>query len=468
LRVVLVDQGDLASATSSASSKLVHGGLRYLEHGEIRLVTEALREREVLLRAAPHIVHAMRFVLPQAAGQRPAWMIRIGLLAYDWLARRQTLPASGKVALEGFGLKSRYSVGFIYSDCRVDDARLVIANAKAAEVAGARIMPGTRFIGAERGRDHWRVRLSGEHSGDDITARVLVNAAGRWVDRVLALAAAQPPRTRVRLVQGSHIVVPRRYDGDHAFILQNEDRRVTFVYPYEGAFTLIGTTDVEIGDSPENAGVQPQEIEYLCRAANRYLEAQVQPADVIWSYSGVRALVDDGYAAAPNVTRDYLLDLDARPDRAPILSVFGGKITTYRKLAERALEKLAPSFPNLPPAWTESASLPGGNFVDGDVAVYIAQIRARYPAIPAGLLSALVGRHGTLTPAVLGETHTVDELGEHFGADLYAREVDYFRHHEWARHAEDVLWRRTKAGLHLSSAEQAQVRTYLEHAGERV
>ena len=262
--------------------------------------------------------------------------------------------------------------------------------------------------------------------------------------------------------------MPRRYDGDHAFILQNEDRRVTFVYPYEGAFTLIGTTDVEIGDSPENAGVQPQEIEYLCRAANRYLEAQVQPADVIWSYSGVRALVDDGSAAAPNVTRDYLLDLDARPDRAPILSVFGGKITTYRKLAERALEKLAPSFPNLPPAWTESASLPGGNFVDGDVAVYIAQIRARYPAIPAGLLSALVGRHGTLTPAVLGETHTVDELGEHFGADLYAREVDYFRHHEWARHAEDVLWRRTKAGLHLSSAEQAQVRTYLEHAGERV
>ena len=467
LRVVLVEQGDLARATSSASSKLVHGGLRYLEQGEFRLVAESLREREVLLRAAPHIVRPLRFVLPQAPGQRPAWVIRLGLFAYDWLARRQTLPGATRVSLAvppyRSGLKARYTRGFAYSDCWVDDARLTIANARAAHEAGARIMPRTRFDSAVRHKDHWRARLLGETGEMEIAVRALVNAAGCWVDGVLALTNTRPRRTRLRLVQGSHLVVPRLYEGEHAFILQNDDRRVIFAYPYEG-HTLIGTTDVEISGDPESCRIQPQETEYLCRAVNRYFEREVRAADVLWSFSGLRALVDDGAATASRVTRDYLLDLDMEPAGPPLLTVYGGKITTYRKLAERALEKLAPCFPELGPPWTATAPLPGGDLPHAGVEAYLRDLRTRYADLPGEMLSTLVRRHGTCTPAVLGSAHRVEDLGEHFGAQLYALEVDYFRRQEWARDADDVLWRRTKAGLHLSPQQQARVGAYLERA----
>ena len=464
LRVVLVEQGDLACATSSASSKLVHGGLRYLEQFELRLVAEALREREVLLRAAPHIVRPMRFVLPQEGGLRPSWVIRLGLFTYDRLARRQTLPASTKVSLTlppyRSGLKTHYTRGYAYSDCWVDDARLVIANARSAHDAGARIMPRTRFIGAERHNGNWRARLCGDAGETELVARALVNATGPWADRVLALTGKRPRPTRLKLVQGSHIIVPRLYDGEHAFILQNADQRVIFVYPYEGN-TLIGTTEVEIGNAPENCQVTREEMEYLCRAANRYFTRELAAADVLWSFCGVRALVDDGAATPSRVTRDYLLELEAGPTEAPLLSVFGGKITTYRKLAERVIEKLAPYFPGLRPPWTASAPLPGGDLPAGGTDAYLKDLRARYAQLPHELLSQLFRRHGTLAPTVLGPACTLKDLGEHFGAQLYSREVDYFREHEWARDADDVLWRRTKEGLHLSSQQQMKLRTYL-------
>jgi glycerol-3-phosphate dehydrogenase len=383
------------------------------------------------------------------------------------LARRQTLPASTTVSLAlppyGAGLKTEYSRGYAYSDCWVDDARLVIANARSAHDAGARIMPRTRFIGAERHGAYWIARLHAPSGEMELAARALVNAAGPWADRVRATTGKPEGPIRLRLVQGSHVVVPRLYEGEHAFILQNEDRRVIFVYPYEG-HTLIGTTDVEIGDPPEHCRIRPAEIEYLCRAANRYFEHPVGASDVVWSYSGVRALVDDGAANASRVTRDYLLELEAERDRAPLLSVFGGKITTYRRLAERALEKLAPWFPHMRSAWTATAALPGGDLPEGGVDAYLEVLRARYSDLPHELLLALVRRHGTLASAVLGSARTVDDLGEHFGADLYAREVDYFRTHEWADGVEDVLWRRTKAGLHLSAEQQANVAVYLKRA----
>jgi glycerol-3-phosphate dehydrogenase len=463
---VLVEQSDLGSATSSASSKLVHGGLRYLEHGEFRLVAEALREREVLLRAAPHIVRPMRFVLPQAPGQRPAWLIRLGLIAYDWLARRQTLPASTSVSLTqppyASGLKAQYSRGYAYSDCWVDDARLVIATAKSAQERGATIMPRTQFIAAERRQEHWAVRIRGAHGEDELAARAIVNAAGPWAERILALSGLRGANTRLRLVQGSHIVVPALYEGEHAFILQNDDGRVIFVYAYEG-HTLIGTTDVEI-DRPEHCRARAEEMEYLCRAASRYFDRQVHSGDVVWAFSGVRALVDDGAETASRVTRDYLLELDAPADAAPALSVFGGKITTYRRLAERAMEKLARYFPRMGPPWTAGATLPGGD-VAGTLDAYEAALSAQYADLQPALIAALVRRHGTRATDVLGSARLPQDLGEHFGAQLYAREVDYFRRHEWAAGAEDVLWRRTKAGLHLSSDQRARLETYMS-AGE--
>ncbi|HUQ53455.1 MAG TPA: glycerol-3-phosphate dehydrogenase, partial [Gammaproteobacteria bacterium] len=435
LEVALVEQGDLASATSSASSKLVHGGLRYLEHGELRLVAEALREREVLLRAAPHIVRPMRFVLPEAPGQRPAWVIRAGLLAYDWLARRQTLAASKAVSLReppyGSGLRSDYSRGWVYSDCWVDDSRLVLANARSAHDAGASIMPRTAFLGAQRRDGRWRVRLRADSGEIEMSARVIVNAAGPWAGRVLDLAGV-PTRIRLRLVQGSHIVVPRLYDGDHAFILQNDDGRVVFVYAYEG-HTLVGTTDVEIGGGPDSAGMRPDEAAYLCHAANRYFEREVHPGDVLWSYCGVRTLVDDGASAASRVTRDYVLDLDGAANEAPLLSVLGGKITTHRALAERAMDKLAPWFPGMRPAWTANAPLPGGDAGDGGMDEYLSRLKAQYAGLPDELLRTLLRRHGTATPDVIGDASRIEDFGEHFGAQLYAREVAHFRTREWAR-----------------------------------
>jgi glycerol-3-phosphate dehydrogenase len=465
LRVLLAEQDDLGSATSSASSKLIHGGLRYLEQLEFRLVAEALAEREVLLRTAPHLVRPMRFVMPHARELRPRWVIRTGLFLYDWLARRQTLPSSSAIDLTaspfGNGFKPRYAHGYVYSDCWVDDARLVIANARAAADAGAVICPRTRCVAAERAGPGWRVRLSTGRSESEVEARALVNAAGPWVAEFLRNAVRTPLESNVRLVQGSHIVVPRLYDGEHACILQNDDRRVVFAYPYEQHYTLVGTTDVEHHGAAGQPNASPAEIAYLCRAVNRYYVRQVRTVDVKWSYSGLRALVDDGTSDPSKVTRDYLLRLDAARDEAPVLSVIGGKITTYRRLAERALDKLRPWFPDLRPSWTGGASLPGGDMRGSDATDHAHALRGRYAWASDTLLEALARRHGSQADRVLDGAAQPGDLGIHFGADLYAAEVEYFIKHEWARTAEDVLWRRTKSGLHLDHEQQVNLFRYV-------
>ena len=466
LSVVLIEQGDLASATSSASSKLIHGGLRYLEQLEFRLVAEALHEREVLLRTAPHLVQPLRFIMPHAPGLRPGWMIRAGLVLYDYLARRQMLPGSSSVNLLQAPfqatLQDQYERGYAYSDCRVDDSRLVVANALAAAERGAHIRPRTRCVSAARDGRVWRARLHDATGESEVTARALVNAAGPWADRVSQLALGSSAGARLRLVQGSHIVVPRIYDGDHAFILQNDDRRVIFVCPYEGSYSLIGTTDVEIEGEPADCAVTSDEIAYLCRAANRYFQVSLKAADVVWHYCGVRALVDEGDANPSALSRDYRLQVDGAAGEAPLISVFGGKITTYRRLAERVLDQLRPWFSGLPGAWTAAVSLPGGDLPAGGMGAHTKELRARYPELSEKLLGALACRHGSRAAAVLGAARSAQDLGECFGGQLYAREIDYFMHHEWAHEADDVLWRRTKAGLHLQEVDRVKVAAYMK------
>ena len=451
LKVVLVERDDLASATSSSSSKLIHGGLRYLEHYEFRLVAESLSEREIVLRIAGHLAWPLRFVMPHVPELRPRWMIRTGLFLYDHLARRARLPGSEAVRLDrapySSGLRSDLRHGFIYSDCRVDDARLVLVNAMDAAARGARVLVGTALIAARRDNGHWRAELS---NGETLRARVVVNATGPWVKQVLNERLGEATRDSVRLVKGSHIVLPRLYEGEHAFILQNDDRRVVFMIPYEERFTLVGTTDigVEAGSAP---AASDEEVQYLCRAAGRYLARAPQPAEVAWRYSGVRPLYDDGSQDPSAVTRDYTLRLDEANGTAPALSVFGGKITTYRRLAEHVMEKLAPYFPGMKPSWTARAALPGSDFTDREAAKQ--EIFERHRGLPPALLQAVFRRHGTLAAQVLGD----GRLGEDFGANLTERELGYILEREWARSAEDVLWRRTKCGLHMTEAQRKRV-----------
>jgi D-erythritol 1-phosphate dehydrogenase len=473
LRVLLVERDDLASHTSSASTKLIHGGLRYLEYYEFRLVAEALAEREVLLRAAPHIIAPLQFVLPHEPHLRPAWMIRAGLFFYDHLGGRKTLPSSFGVHLRrskwGAGLKGTFDRGFVYSDARVDDARLVVLNAIAARELGAEIRTRTRLVSARRNREFWRLTLS-DPSGTrrEEQARGIVNAAGPWVKQVLDEITAAAMNAEVRHVKGSHIVVPRVHSGEHAYILQNSDHRIVFIIPYEGAFSLIGTTDIQVQNF-EAVAIAQDEIEYLCGIANTYLARPIAPADVVWTYSGVRPLYDDGSANPSAVTRDYVLKLDAgEHGHTPLLSIFGGKITTYRRLAESALAELAPFFPRMKAAWTRSKPLPGGDMPRGRLSVFARDLAARYPALPLELRDALLHRHGTRAPLILGQAKTAHDLGTHFGHTLYAAEVDYLVTHEWACDAEDVLWRRTKCGLHLTAAQRGALAAYLyEQYGHR-
>jgi glycerol-3-phosphate dehydrogenase len=463
--VLLTEKDDLGSHTSSASSKLIHGGLRYLEQFEFRLVAEALAEREVLLKIAAHLVGPARFIMPHVPLLRPRWMIRTGLFLYDHLGRRTRLPGSHAVRLDrppfAAGLKPEYRYGFIYSDCCVDDARLVVANARDAAARGARILTRTECIAAKREGDLWRARLRGRKGGQEVAARAIVNAAGPWVKAVLNERLHQPSRDNVRLVRGSHIVVPRLYEGDHAFILQNDDRRVVFMIPYEERYTLIGTTDVPHDGDPSRPEASTAEVEYLCRAASRYLRRAVSPAEVFWRYAGVRPLYDDGSANPSAVTRDYVLRLDSDQAAAPVLSVFGGKITTYRRLAEHAIEKLSPWFSGMGPAWTANAPLPGATIPGGDTARFGQRLAQRFPRLPQTLLKVLARRHGALAYDVLGDAASTADLGAHFGAELYAREIDYLIEHEWAAAAEDVLWRRTKAGLHLDPVQREAVARYV-------
>ena len=452
LSVLLVEKADLASATSSSSSKLVHGGLRYLEHFEFRLVAESLAEREIMLRIAGHLTWPTRFIAPHVPGLRPRWMIRVGLFLYDHLARRSLLPASQSVRLDhapyASGLRPELKHGFIYSDCRVDDARLVVVNVLDAAKRGARVLVGTECHSARRAGGGWEARLS---NGDTVQARAIVNCAGPWVKQVLNRHLGEATRDSVRLVKGSHIVLPRLYEGEHAFILQNDDRRVVFLIPYEERYTLVGTTDVDYDGDPASPLASDAEVDYLCRAAGRYLARAPTPAEVRWRYCGVRPLYDDGSDDPSSITRDYTLRVDDDRGAAPVLSVFGGKITTYRRLAEHVMEKLAAYFPAMKPAWTAQAPLPGSDFTDREAAKRA--VFEKFPDLPPVVKQGVFRRHGTLSPQVLGD----GQIGEHYGAGLTEREVRYFMEREWARTAEDVLWRRTKCGLHMSDAERHRV-----------
>jgi glycerol-3-phosphate dehydrogenase len=465
LSVLVVEKDDLASHTSSWSSKMIHGGLRYLEQYEFRLVGEALAEREVLLSIAAHLVSPMRFIMPHVPELRPRWMIRIGLFLYDHLGRRTSLPGSAGVSLAGppynAGLKDSLKNGFLYSDCRVDDARLVVANALDAERLGAQILTRTSCVSARRKVGLWYAQIKGPGAEvREVSARAVVNAAGPWVKEVLNDHLHQPSRDNVRLVKGSHIVVPKVYEGGHAFILQNDDKRVVFMIPYEGRFTLIGTTDVPVQGDPGRPQATDEEVAYLCRAVNRYLSKAVTPSDVVWRYAGIRPLYDDGTSDPSAVTRDYTLRVDDDQGAMAVLSVFGGKITTYRRLAEHAMEKLAPYFPGLKPAWTGKAKLPGSDFNGPRESAY-ESLRAAYSQLHAETMAGVFRRHGTLAAEVLGDARSEADLGEHFGAGLYAREVQYMIDKEWARAAEDVLWRRTKSGLHLTAAQAERVAQWM-------
>jgi glycerol-3-phosphate dehydrogenase len=457
LAVTLVEQGDLAGATSSWSSKLIHGGLRYLEQYEFGLVREALQEREVLLRLAPHIIRPLLFVLPHDASMRPVWMIRTGLWLYDHIGGRITLPGSKAVEFPHMeysaGLKGDFRSGFVYSDCRVDDSRLTVLNAVGAREKGAAIHTRTRFESARRVGGMWEAVVRGA-GGEPRTlrARALVNAAGPWVAQVLRNVACDAIKGGVRLVKGSHIIVPKVHSQGHAYILQNPDKRVVFVIPYEGKFSLVGTTDVPVPDVEAAARITDEETDYLLAAANRFLAKPLTRADIVSSYAGVRPLYDDGSANPSEVTRDYTLKVDHQDNAAPLLAIFGGKITTYRRLAEEALAKLERFFPGMKGAWTSTGTLPGGDV--GHFNRFRDEMHRKHSGLGRELVEGIVRRHGSRAAALLGEARSIAELGQHYGAGLTEREVEWLRREEWAETAEDVLWRRTKCGLHMSEEER--------------
>ena len=467
LKVLLIEQNDLASGTSSASTKLVHGGLRYLAFGAFHLVREALAEREVLMRIAPHLVHPMRFVLPAEAGDRPAWMLRIGLMLYDWIGGRRTLPGRRTVDFGadpvGAPLKRNFTYGFEYSDCAVDDARLVVVNALDAAAHGATIRTRTRCLGAERAGE-WTLMLDARGRRDVATARVLVNAAGPWLasaaETVLRLERPLP----VRLVKGSHIVVRRMYDHDRAYILPSPDGRVVFARPFGPDFTLIGTTDEDFVGDPSAAAVEPHEVEYLCDLVNGYFRAAIAPSDVVWAFAGVRALFDDGKSSASETTREYLLTLDQAGGRAPLLTVYGGKITTYRNLGEAAMAKLGPLFTDAQTPWTAKQPLPGGDFAPGGDEGVVSETRRTWPFLAEAHARRLVAAYGTRVKLVLAGMARAEDMGPRFGADLTGVELRYLMRHEWAQTADDVLWRRSKLGLYLSKEDAAAVERFMTGA----
>ena len=467
LSVLLCEKDDLAAHTSSSSTKLIHGGLRYLEYYEFAMVRKSLAEREVLLKSAPHIMWPLRFVMPHDPGTRPVWMIRIGLFLYDHLARRELLAGSTTVDLRthaaGQALKPLFSKGFVYSDGWVDDARLVVLNAIDAREHGASVLTGWRCVDAQRSATQWQVQLestTGERRS--VTARALVNAAGPWAAQFLGEHAHLPQSKSLRLVKGSHIVVPKMFDHDHAYIFQNPDKRIIFASPYERDFTLIGTTDVEHHGAVGQARIDSAETAYLCEQASRYFAQPVRPEHVVWSYSGVRPLLDDESGDPSAVTRDYLLDLDTA--QAPLLSVWGGKITTFRKLAEEAADLLAAPLALTKGAWTRGAFLPGGDLSawagPGGVDQFdrfVSALAKRYPQLPAGLAHRLARGYGARVQTLLGDGRP---LGQEVAPGLFEVELDYLHDQEWARSADDVLWRRTKLGLHYSAAQRAAVASW--------
>ncbi|WPC06345.1 glycerol-3-phosphate dehydrogenase [Pseudomonas benzenivorans] len=462
LAVFLCEKDDLAQHTSSASSKLIHGGLRYLEHYEFRLVREALAEREVLLAKAPHIVRPLRFILPHRPHLRPAWMIRAGLFLYDHLGKREQLPASRGLRFGADSpLKAEITRGFEYSDCWVDDARLVVLNAMAAREHGAHIHPRSRCVSARRSKGLWHIHLErADGSRYSIRARALVNAAGPWVARFIRDDLKQPSPYGIRLIQGSHIVVPRLFDGEQAYILQNEDRRIVFAIPYLERFTLIGTTDREYQGDPAEVAISDEEVDYLLNVVNAHFKRPLRRDDILHSYAGVRPLCDDESDEPSAITRDYTLALSAQPGVAPLLSVFGGKLTTYRKLAEAALAQLAPYFPRMGPNWTAGSPLPGGEQLESPD-ILAEALCSRHPWLPTALARRWASSYGSRSRSLLEGAQRLEDLGEHLGGGLYAREVDYLCREEWAMTAADILWRRSKLGLFMTSAQQERLEHYL-------
>ncbi|RZU99663.1 glycerol-3-phosphate dehydrogenase [Spiribacter vilamensis] len=465
LRTLLVEQGDLANYTSSASTKLVHGGLRYLEQYEFKLVRKALKEREVLMGIAPHIIWPLNFVMPHVKELRPAWMIRMGLFLYDNLGGRKKLPGSKGLDLQthyaGAPLKDGLKKGFMYSDCWVQDSRLVVLNCMDVEQRGGKVMPRTRCTGAERGNDEWSVQLTDTVSGNvhNVRSRSVVNAAGPWVAKFLGSATEVDNKKDVHLVKGSHIVVPKMFDHEDSYLFQNTDGRVIFAIPYEQDFTLIGTTDVAYEGNPAEATASHDEIQYLCDAVNRYFEQETTPKDVVWTYSGVRALYDESDESDVSaVSRDYSLDLDDKA--APLLSVFGGKITTYRTLARQAVDQIAPLLGASIADWTGNEALPGGDIPDGDFESYLAQLRRERPWLPEAMAWRLVRNYGTRIETMLGGARSLDDLGEHFGSDCYEAELRYLAEHEWAMTADDAIWRRSKLGLMLDAEQRERVNAW--------
>ncbi len=467
LSVVLCEKDDLASHTSSASTKLIHGGLRYLEHYEFGLVRKALIEREVLLRAAPHIMWPMRFVMPHDKGQRPSWMIRAGLLIYDFLAKREILPGSGGIDLRshpaGKPLKSDFSKGFIYSDGWVDDARLVVLNARDAAEKGALVFTHTGCESAKRVGDLWHATLRHAHGETrEIHARALVNAAGPWAASFLEDAVHQSTGKALRLVKGSHIIVRKMFDHPFAYIFQHPDGRIVFAINYEQDFTLVGTTDLEYHGDTNKVEIDRSEIEYLCKLTERYFREPITPADVVWSYSGVRPLLEDDSPNASEITRDYKLALEG--EQAPLLSVFGGKITTFRKLAEEAVDLLAPRLGNHRPTWTEHACLPGGDLYGApqnrgvlEYDAYVSRMQLQFSWLPPKLVARYVRAYGTRIHELLKDRHGLTQMGEEVADNLFAAELEYLVKNEWASSGADILWRRSKLGLHLQAGAEQRI-----------
>jgi glycerol-3-phosphate dehydrogenase len=470
LSVMLCEKDDLAQATSSASTKLFHGGLRYLEYYEFRLVRESLIERETLLRAMPHISWPLRFVLPHHKGLRPAWLLRLGLFIYDNLGGRKILPGTRTLDLRtdpvGAPLKEEYRKGFEYSDCWVEDSRLVVLNARDAADRGATILTRTKCESAERDGSLWKIGISDLRSGESRTvhARGLINAGGPWVDDIIRNTIRRNSAATVRLVRGSHIVTRRLYEHDRAYIFQNADNRIIFAIPYETDFTLIGTTDADHDGAPNEAVCTPEEADYLRGAASEYFIRPIEREDIVWTYSGVRPLYDDGATSATAATRDYVLKLENGEGAAPLLNIFGGKITTYRRLAEEALKKLERFYPGARADWTAGVPLPGGDFPYDGVEARIEALLTDYPFLDERWARRLVRAYGTDAEKMLADARGVDDLGIHFGWNLTEREVAWLRDREWARSADDVLWRRSKLGLRLSAQEHGRLQDWFDHS----
>jgi glycerol-3-phosphate dehydrogenase len=456
LSVLLVEQGDLASATSSASTKLIHGGLRYLEHYHFRLVRESLRERSLLRGLAPHLVRPMRFVMPHVPGMRSPRMLRMGFALYDWFGSSPEFPRTRALDLAddpaGAPLKPGFGLGFEFSDCLTDDARLTIVNAIGAREKGATIRTRTRCVAARREEDRWQLVLQSGGRRETIVARALVNAGGPWVARVVETVLRRRPRAHVRLVKGSHIVVPRLHAHERAYLLQNDDSRFVFAVPFAADYTLIGTTEVELPRDSTDAAASSEEILYLCRAASAFFRTQIKPSQVKWTFAGVRTLVDDGTRKPSEVTRDYWIDIDGNYGEPPLISIFGGKLTTYRSLADKVMDRLKPRFA-LGPAWTHREALPGGDLPALGLDGLIASLRTVHPYLSEPLARRLAGTYGTRVWTLLGEAKRIEDLGGRIAANLHKIELDYLRAQEWAMSADDVLWRRTKLGLAVNESE---------------